>query len=1019
MVSGDFLGSEEFKGVNEVKITYGQVKREVARDCKMRPVDVLKNIFSEVLAEEEICDGSFTDVFNLRVIGVAGLPFYAPISMVMLGIQVVREFCLDCVRQGLSILFVNRNDEMELYFADGQRCWKEKSINEEGKLVCKTVINLIDQVSSWPGEINGCGEHRFDPRVISPGSHYFVNLLLGNRLGYSRPLQTMPKSVVDGLGRGSFRSHAGTQVLASRWDLRPEENGFPANRQFYLMEESKLLFYSANPFDPEVIRVETVHGVDNTVITYDLRSGLRVVREIFLLPQRTGEPLAVEVQRVRLFSSGLGERKIRLIATGMFGSAKARELSVDVIYTTLISQSLILKTDQDGVVAIGADYQSPDLQEDFRFFSMLIHREEEISFPEEFATDYNRFIGGGSLARPEGLGLLDNQLSRRGPDFFALATDFNLTGGTEVIVDCFTGLVSAKGNPNFAGWESYQREIVNLLQVNLNSQVLEQIREEKKAFLEQYRSFIQVNSGDYLADGHFNYNLPFQILYQSFVSRSFAWTQKGYREIGFREIQDIFASMYFFISMGEDDFVKSLLKEWGSMIFELGYAYHNFFWRGKEPGRWSDDALWFVQAVDRYLKLTDDFSFLEEVVPIAETEPIRKRSIYQAVQAVVCYSSRISIGKHGLPLLDYADWNDCLKLDPDHIDGCEKERLYRKQLEKTGASPGEQPFASEYTESVLNGFLLKVALDAVCDWAEVKKDTEYALQMKDWRSELVNNLQRYAWRGDFFARTLFNRPLAGGYSFLGAGGDGLSLDSEIDGTYFLNSFSWSVLAGVATEEQIRIMLNVIIAYLKTPYGLKLCTPVNYGKISDNVPSAQYFLGDRENGGVFKHACMMAVAALLKSAREVKDRELAEQLWALAYEVIDQVRPYHTLKDPYRICGNPRFCTQYNNGETGENMGPILSGTATWFWLSMVSALGIEFTGEGLQLDPILEGKLTRVKVLLRTGSTRYEIEITKPEGFSRIMDQSVEIWLDGAVCQNSKIPLFMDGKIHHVQVRFL
>ena len=59
------------------------------------------------------------------------------------------------------------------------------------------------------------------------------------------------------------------------------------------------------------------------------------------------------------------------------------------------------------------------------------------------------------------------------------------------------------------------------------------------------------------------------------------------------------------------------------------------------------------------------------------------------------------------------------------------------------------------------------------------------------------------------------------------------------------------LAGVATDEQIRIMLDVIKKYLVTDAGIKLCTPCDLGKLANGTASGSYFPGDRENGGVFK------------------------------------------------------------------------------------------------------------------------------------------------------------------------
>jgi len=79
--------------------------------------------------------------------------------------------------------------------------------------------------------------------------------------------------------------------------------------------------------------------------------------------------------------------------------------------------------------------------------------------------------------------------------------------------------------------------------------------------------YFQFNTGNKLFDSGFNRNLAFQVLYQTFMSRSFGQTQKGYREIGFREIQDLFASMYYFINIGYQDFVKELLFEWDGKTY--------------------------------------------------------------------------------------------------------------------------------------------------------------------------------------------------------------------------------------------------------------------------------------------------------------------------------------------------------------------------------------------------------------------------------------------------------------------
>ena len=221
-------------------------------------------------------------------------------------------------------------------------------------------------------------------------------------------------------------------------------------------------------------------------------------------------------------------------------------------------------------------------------------------------------------------------------------------------------------------------------------------------------------------------------------------------------------------------------------------------------------------------------------------------------------------------------------------------------------------------------FLLKVALDAAIGIFEKLGDTVYVSELKASSAALRHSLVRNAWKGDYFARLLFNRKDKPDLTYLGAGGDGLQIEEGAAGTYFLNSFSWSVLSDCADEEQISIMLDSLDRNLRTPFGFRLCTGVDYPRIAPKIDVALYYAGDRENGAVFKHANMMAAAAMLRAAGRVGNRDLAERLARTAYWVIDCILPYRTLQSPFETCGNPRFCTQYNNSETGENIGPTLS-----------------------------------------------------------------------------------------------
>ena len=366
--------------------------------------------------------------------------------------------------------------------------------------------------------------------------------------------------------------------------------------------------------------------------------------------------------------------------------------------------------------------------------------------------------------------------------------------------------------------------------------------------------------------------------------------------------------------------------------------------------------------------------------------------------------------KNGLPLLDKADWNDTLRLDKLCLDGPTKERVYKEQLERNGQQYGVQ-LENSLSESVMNACLLKIAADAVAEMGAVIGKTEDVKTASELSAFLYDSMQKNCWKGDFFARAMINDDRE--YTYLGAGGDGLSSDPNIDGTYFLNSFSWTILAGVATDEQISIMLDTVNKYLRCEAGLKLCTLVHYELLGANTATSLYFPGDRENGGVFKHAAMMAATAALQAAKKVADEALAERLVEMAFFMIDKTLPYTTMKAPYITKGNPRFCTQYNNSETGENIGPILSGTASWLTLAVFEQLGLDISAEGAEFTPILPKDSQGFGYTLNLEGTVIAVDIKRGTNW-RATEQTQYIY-DGEL-QAGRVAVVRDGKEHTLQI---
>ncbi len=934
-----------------------------------------------------VIDAQFLTADGKKAVAFLGLPYEAPICLRLFSFP---EFCafLDSIGDDCCLFS---------FFGKDITLRTEKNTYDIPENVKKIIVSAFEDMICAKGSLGPSGEHIIDLKMPRVGTHYDINLLLGCRVDASEPLLTTPKASLDSFGRGAFRSVANMNVTASRFDLIPEDSGEPCNRQFYIFEDGKQIFYSANA-EENIADAFCVHAQNHTVITYETKCGLIIKRTIFILPFEDGMPDAVEAQRIEIRNIGSKPRKLKVVTTGMFALCSPESMTNDILYASITWEGAVAK--KDGKPVAVCPIPNPAYLKKTRRFATLFCDGEAF---DDFTENYINFIGRGTLEHPEHGAYLTSAHTQKVVPFYALGKTITLEPKKQKKIDCYVGIVSGKGDIS----PVFDEKFGAFADKYANEAAFDEAFAAMKQFYKTYSSYVKVSTGDDFFDSYVNNNLPFQVLYQSFVSRSFAWTQKSFREIGFREIQDVYASVYYMTAMGKGELARSLLSKWVSNVYKMGYANHNFFFSGKEPGFCSDDALWLTQAVYRYVFLTEDFAFLDSEFPVAGTKG-ETRKLWDTLMATIEYSGKISVGAHGLPLLDRADWNDALKLDDNWIDGPTKEKLYAKQLEETGAPYGTK-FESNYCESVMNAFLLKIAYDNLYELAMATGRKECAADIAARAESLTEKIQASAWKENFFARALINH---GEYSFLGAKGDGLGTDKTKDGSYFLNSFSWALLANVATEDEIRIMLDTIRDNLTTEYGPILCTQCDLERVATGTATGLYFRGDRENGGVFKHAAMMAAVASLKQAKKVKDESIATDLLRLGYGILDNVLPYKTLKNPFVSKGNPRFCTQYTNSITGENVGPMLSGTASWLTLAIFEMLGIAYTADGIELSPMLPEGTEEIKYTITKGAV-YNITVTKNAGFARVTEKT-KCTFDGKECGNT-FPMLEDG-VHEIVI---
>jgi Cellobiose phosphorylase len=923
---------------------------EQARTQRINACSKIRKEFKR-LGDLGIVDAVYRTASRQDAVGFSDLPYEAPICTYLLNQKDVAAFL---EKQTGSILI--QYQKHKIYFMNRQGMLKEDNAAERGAL------EVYHKVLASAGTLNEEGELVLDLKAYPVGPHYPVNLLLGNRAGYPYPLCTTPKSALDSLGRGSFRATGGEQVLATRCVLELEENGEPANRQFYLTENGKQIFYSAN-VNENVASAECVHSQNRTLITYMTKCGLEIKRTIFILPQQKDMPNAVEAQRVEIVNHSSHERHLRIVMTGVFGITGPMTIANDCVFANIVNESEVFY-DGSRPVAMTLFSQPKDEQCKKRFAALLCGGHTM----DEFCTSQSMFIGRGTLDHPELAGHLPNEYSRKMTPFFAMAKQFTVKPEKKIDVDEFVGMLETEGDAR----EPFDAALHTLIEKYRHPAELAKTFREVTDFWSQYPQYLVPGNEDECFRSYVSHNLPFQVLYQTYVSRAFAWTQKSYRETGFREIQDIYASMYYLNAIGEKELIRELLSSWVRQVYRMGYANHDFTFQGKEPGDCSDDQLWLVQAVYRYVTLTGDTEFLTHCYPIAGED--EERPLWETLMSILTYSGSISVGAHGLPLLDKADWNDTLRLDPAVMKGPQKEEAYLRQLKEKNQKYGV-PFENTLCESVMNACLLKIAADETAEMAALINEDADGRRAAELSEKISDSVQKNAWKEDFFARCLINDGRKGGYTYLGSTGDGLSLDPKINGSYFLNSYSWPILAGIADEAEISKMLEVVTKYLRTDAGLKLCTLVDFDRLGTETGTSLYFPGDRENGGVFKHAAMMATVASLQAAKKVKDQSLSKKLLETAFFMISRTVPYASMDRPFTLKGNPRFCTQYNNSETGENIGPMLSGTASWLTLAVYEYFGVNVSQRKMKLEPVLRPGMESMSYQIHIGKTELDVKV--------------------------------------------
>jgi cellobiose phosphorylase len=495
------------------------------------------------------------------------------------------------------------------------------------------------------------------------------------------------------------------------------------------------------------------------------------------------------------------------------------------------------------------------------------------------------------------------------------------------------------------------------------------------AFWEGYLAPIQVQTPSPDLDNMVNVHNPRQSYITKNWSRYLSLYQLGLgdRGLGFRDSsQDCMG-----ILPNKPDEARELMEKLLSTQNPAGNAMHQFNPLTMEgsvgdshempdrPKYYGDDHLWIVLTACYYLKETGDYGFLERSVPFYAKKGQERESgtVLEHLERAVRFTHG-DLGRHGLPLLGFADWNDTINL-------------------RTGA------------ESLFNANLYGAGLRELIELFRHLKRDDKVHHYQQWWDEMKKTVNAVGWDGEWWLRYFDH--------------DGSPMGSQQSKTtkLFMESQPWSVLSGFAEGERAAACMASVNAKLNTKNGLKLSWP-SFNGYDPNVGGATtYPPGAKENGGIFLHTnpwCMIAECLLGNGDR--------------AFQYYQQINPSTRNEriEEYEI--EPYVYAQNILGDEHPQFGlgrnSWLSGTASWTYQAAHKyILGLRPEHGGLRVDPCIPKDWKGFTATRRFRGVEYQVTVRNPQGLNRGVKQ---VLVDGKAVPGCVVPLAEGRKTVQVEV---
>ena len=363
----------------------------------------------------------------------------------------------------------------------------------------------------------------------------------------------------------------------------------------------------------------------------------------------------------------------------------------------------------------------------------------------------------------------------------------------------------------------------------------------------------------------------------------------------------------------------------------------------------SDDCMWLFNTIPAYIKETGDISFYNKVLPYADKG---EDTIFGHMKRAIQFNLNHS-GKHGFPCGLSADWNDCLVLGFD----------------------GETTFVA---------FQLRYALKTYIEIATLLGKPEEAKWAEEHLKRLDENLEKYAWDGDWYLRAYR--------------ADGLKFGSKEndEASIFLEPQPWAVISGHTSKEQSKKLLNTVNKRLSTDYGLMINDPPVEKTDPKVIKSRLFNKGMKENASIFQHTQSWVVIAETLIGNGNRAYEYFRKFMPSAYNTEAELRQ----TEPYVYA---QFTNSVYSPRYGASRLPWLSGTASWaYYTAAQFILGIQPDYNGLRIDPCIPSNWKDIKIKRVFRNKIFRIIIKNEKGSQKGIKKLI---LNGNKINGNLIPL--------------